>query len=94
MTPKARTRKRPVAMPALSAREIGARIRRVRRESGIGSMADLAQIARIPYGTLSAYESGHRVPMRDQAIRLSLNLNRSLDFLMKCKGERGQWTNG
>lgn len=53
-------------------------------------MADLAQIAGLPYGTLSAYESGHRVPMRDQAIRLSLTLNRSLDFILLGKGERGQ----
>lgn len=63
------------------ARKIGARIKVWRKRAG-WSMADLVQVTGIPPGTLSAYESGHRVPVRDNVLRLGLALCASVEQVL------------
>ena len=78
--------KAPIKMPRLSPKAIGRRIRECRQRTGREwSMRDLARVAGMPYGTLSAFETGHRVPNRSSSIRLVLALGVTLDFLLLGK---------
>ena len=76
---------------------IGARIRRVRLERG-WTMRELAYVSGMAYGTLTAFESGHRVPRLSNVLALAVALRRSIDFLLLGKGERhtssGKQANG
>ena len=83
---KRRKRKAPVKMPRLSARKIGRRIRECRKWVGRDlSMRELSRVAGMPYGTLSAFECGARIPSRDSVVRLALVLKITLDYLLLGK---------
>ena len=71
---------KPVVMPALDSKAIGKRIRRVRKDRG-WTIADLATVTGIPRATVACYESGARVPIRENLLRLSIALKRSVRFL-------------
>lgn len=74
-------RRIPISMPPLSASVIGRRIVAARKALG-WTREDLSRVARIPRPTITGYETGHSVPMRDQSIRLALALELSLDWLL------------
>ena len=79
-------RRKPIKMPRLSAKAIGRRIRACRQLVGRDwSMRELGRVASLPYGTVSAFECGARIPSRDSAVRLALALGITIDFLLLGK---------
>lgn len=81
--------KQGVAVPALDARAIGARIRRARRSYGWDER-DLADKIGAHDSTISQYENGHLVPSFGRLIALAVALRRSMEFLLFGVARRGQ----
>lgn len=81
-------KRKPIDPPPLNPREIGQRIRRVRLDEKRWRLEDLSRIAGIPYPTLYAYETGYRLPVHRNLVRLSIVLNRSIDFLLMGKNSK------
>ena len=72
--------KRPIKMPALDPKVIGRRIRRTRKMYR-WNLYDLERISGIKRATIAAYESGWRVPVFGNMVRLAIALRRTIDFL-------------
>ena len=92
VTPRSRTKRRfpkkPIALPVLDAKAIGRRIRETRK-ARFWSIDDLCDKTGIRRGTLGVFESGCRVPNRDNAVRLAIALRRTVDWLLLGRAGRG-----
>ena len=80
--------KQPITMPVLDPKAIGRRIRATRK-ARFWSIDDLCQKSGIKRGTLGAFESGCRIPCRDNLLRLSIALRRSPLWLLVGWAGRG-----
>ena len=69
-----------ITFPPLDPKLIGRRIRRVRKQRK-WSLYDLERIAGIPRQTIASYECGARVPIRENLLRLSIALKRTVKLL-------------
>ena len=79
-------RTKPIVVD-LDAHAIGRRIRAARKSRGWKAKT-LAEVTGLALGTITAFESGCRLPSRDSAIRLAVALNHRLDWLLLGKGIR------
>ncbi len=82
--------KKLVAVPVPARKEIGARIRRLRKDRW-WNLYDMEAVTGIPRKTLACYECGARVPILRNAIRISTALRRTLDFVLlgRCGRRKG-----
>jgi transcriptional regulator with XRE-family HTH domain len=92
MVKKRRKYKKPITPPRLDAKAIGLRIRRTRKSLG-WALSDLARVTGLAHQTVASYECGARIPNRDNVIRLSIALRRSLEWILfgLAKRGRGVW---